>query len=160
VNTNGSHDKALAARARGLRGGICSRAGASAPDSTVSPDDRYNWSANVGWLDWRANGANGAVFTPTVASGYVYAANIGWIGLGDGSPANGQVYSNTAASDYGINVDAYSDPANYLLSGYAYSANCGWISFDVASPADRPRIERHTGILRGWAWEPTSAGLR
>ena len=109
----------------------------------------------MGWLNWRPNETDGPLITTQFASGFVYGANIGWINLGDGSPANGTSYSNTSAGDFGVNVDATSDPDYYLLSGYAWSANCGWINFDVeaqAGSANQPRIEKATNILRGYAW--------
>ncbi len=128
----------------------------SAPgQSTVDTVNRYNYAGNVGWLDWRADGANGAVFSEGFASGYVYGANIGWVSLGDGSPTNGTAYSNMLADDFGVNIDASSDEDFFLLSGYAYSANCGWIQFDTVAQTGemhRPRIEKLTGILRGFAY--------
>lgn len=124
-------------------------------DTTVDDKHKYSWGANIGWINWQGDITNGAVFTQNFASGYIWSANIGWINLGDGSPSNGQKYSNITADDFGINVDAVSDPNYFILSGYAYSANAGWINFDVLSIAgseNQPKIEKQTGILKGYAW--------
>lgn len=117
--------------------------------STVNETWRYSYAANAGWMDWYADGTNGAVFTSTIASGSVWGANFGWISLGDGTPDSGPQYSNATSSDFGVNVDAVTDPHFFVLSGYAYSANAGWISFDAPDPSDPPRIEKNTGLLRG-----------
>lgn len=45
------------------------------------------------------------------------AANFGWIDPGDGAPANGHTYSNTSATDFGVNL-----AASGALTGYAYAA--------------------------------------
>lgn len=120
--------------------------------SNVDVAQRYSWGPNLGWIDWRGDGTNGAVFGERVASGHLYAANIGWINLGDGTPANGTAYANNSASDFGVNLDYTSNTSLVLLSGFAWSANAGWISFNVASTANRPRIDKTTGVLSGYAW--------
>ena len=95
--------------------------------STVNVTNRYAYAANTGWIDARADTANGAVIGRYVCSNYLYAANTGWIHLGDGTPANGLSYGNASAADYGVNVSPYG-----LLTGYAWSANAGWISLSNA----------------------------
>jgi hypothetical protein len=124
------------------------------PPSTVVAGSGFAWGANVGWIDWRADGTqSGAVFAnPFFASGSIWSPNIGWISLGNGVPANHQSYSNASGSDFGVNIDAFSDPQSFLLSGLGWSANCGWISFDKAEAAWRPRIDKQTGVLHGFAW--------
>lgn len=110
----------------------------------------YTWSANTGWINWGTPTDSTAVITNKIAYGYIYSANIGWINLGDGTPANGNQYSNTSASDFGVNVT----PA-LSLKGYAYSANAGWINFDVVAQAgasNQPRVDPVTGKLKGYAW--------
>jgi hypothetical protein len=42
---------------------------------------------------------NGAVIGDYVCSGYIYAANVGWINLGSGSPTNGIRYQNFSAAE-------------------------------------------------------------
>ena len=95
-------------------------------------------------MDWHADGANGSVLGDYVCSGFVYSANIGWINLGSGSPANGIEYQNDSAADFGVNQDGLGN-----LRGYAYSANIGWINFETNGA---PCINLLTGQLSGWVW--------
>src|SRR5687767_15653232 len=74
---------------------------ASPAATTINPVNRFAYGANIGWVDWRADVANGAVIGEFVCSGYIYAANVGWIHLGDGSPANGVRYLNLSGDDFG-----------------------------------------------------------
>lgn len=130
--------------------------------TTVDQDDKYSWGPNIGWINWQGDVDNGAVFTETIAWGAIYSGNAGWISIGDGSPRFGVNYSNVLANDFGLNVDAVSDPDYFILSGYAYSANMGWITFDVGEYAGadyQPRIEKATGILRGCAWSANAGWL-
>lgn len=124
----------------------------AAGQSTISPVDRYAYAANAGWVDCRPSPADGIVVSDTFLSGFAWAANIGWICFGDGSPANGHGYSNTSAGDFGVNLS----PASGLLSGFAYAANTGWINFQPSqeSPATdwQPRLDWQTGGLAGMAW--------
>lgn len=113
-------------------------------ESTINPDDRYAYAANAGWIDCRADGANGMVVGQAFCSGYAYAANLGWIHLGDGTPANGYAYANDSATDYGVNHDGAGS-----LRGYAYGANIGWINFE---PLGDPHLDLFTGNLSGNAY--------
>ena len=125
---------------------------AAAAQSTIDSADRYSYSANAGWMDWRAgDGVDGAVIGRRFASGYIYSANIGWINLGDGSPANGTSYANDAADDFGVNVVVNASGVAYL-SGFAWSANAGWVTFYGASAETRPRVDLQTGELKGYVW--------
>lgn len=115
----------------------------------------WSWSANAGWIKWRTADADGAKFNHKILSGYIYSANVGWISLGNGAPANGFQYANTSGADFGVNVDATSDPDGYLLSGLAYGANIGWINFDIqpqVGDQNRPRIDKRTGRLKGYIY--------
>ena len=47
--------------------------------STIDSANRFAHGANVGWMDWRADATSGAVIGEYVCSGFIYAANIGWI---------------------------------------------------------------------------------
>ena len=73
--------------------------------TTIDPGNPYAWGANVGWIDWRGDSANGAVIGEYACSGSIYAANVGWISLGDGTPINlmtcsiGPVSALTARND-------------------------------------------------------------
>lgn len=118
-------------------------AGVSA-DTTIDSSHRQAYGANIGWLDAWADGANGAVIGPYYCSGYFYAANVGWIALGGGAPANGHTYANGSAEDSGVNHEGEGS-----LSGYAWGANIGWINFE---PTGNPRVDLRTGNLYGYAW--------
>lgn len=125
--------------------------------TNIDPVYKYSYGANIGWFDWTGDGSTGALFSENYATGWIYSANCGWIRLSSGAPANRLSFSNTSANDWGVNIDAVSDPGNYLLSGYAYSANIGWINFNVVDQtgeSQRPRISKTTGILLGYAWSP------
>src|SRR6267143_3685374 len=85
--------------------------------TTINSANHFACGANIGWIDCRGDAANGAVIGEFVCSGYIYAANVGWIHLGTGTPANGIRYQNNSATDYGVNHDGLGN-----LSGYAYGA--------------------------------------
>ena len=95
--------------------------------TTINSANKYSSGANLGWMDWRGDINNGAVIDEYVCSGYIYAANVGWISLGSGSPTNGIYYQNLSASDFGVNQDGLGN-----LRGYAWGANIGWISLSNA----------------------------
>lgn len=40
--------------------------------STISPGNPYSYGANIGWMDWRASGADGVQISEYVCSGYIY----------------------------------------------------------------------------------------
>lgn len=113
--------------------------------TTIDPANHYAYGANIGWMDCRGDGANGAVIGEYVCSGYIYAANVGWISLGNGSPPGGIYYSNTSAGDWGVNNQ------NGLgnLRGYAYGANIGWIAFENTGA---PKVDLATGNFSGYAY--------
>jgi hypothetical protein len=128
-----------------------------AEPSTIDPNLHHAWGANIGWLDFRGAGPHGAVVSEYVLSGYVYSANCGWISLGNGVPAQGGVYSNTSASDFGVIVlPHFSIPFTAFLRGVAYGANIGWIHFE--STGD-PRLDLRTGAFRGYAWSANCGWL-
>ena len=116
-----------------------------APTSSIEALDRYAYAANAGWIDFRADEANGVRVGERFLSGYAYAANFGWIHLGDGSPANGHRYANDSATDYGVNLSSQG-----ALTGYAYAANVGWIVFE--QDQGRPRVDLLTGTFYGYAY--------
>lgn len=121
-----------------------------AAQSTISTTNRYAYSANAGWIDFRPNATDGVVVSETFLSGYAYAANFGWISFGDGTPDNQYSYSNSSdifanPEDFGINISETGG-----LSGYAYSANIGWILFDPAHGA--PILNFLTGQITGYAY--------
>lgn len=114
---------------------------ASQAVTTINAVNKYAYGANIGWMDFRGDTNNGAVLGEFVCSGNVYAANVGWISLGSGAPANGIQYLNNAANDYGVNNDGLGN-----LRGYAYGANIGWINFENIGA---PKIDLKTGKMSG-----------
>lgn len=114
--------------------------------SSISSDltNRCAWGANVGWINCRPTPVDGAVIGEFCCWGYLYAANLGWIRIGDGTPTNGFSYSNTSHFDYGVNHDGLGN-----LGGYAWGANVGWINFEAIGA---PKVDLVTGDLGGYAW--------
>lgn len=115
--------------------------GAGQAATTINPANKYSYGANTGWQDWRGDTANGAVIGDFVCSGSIYAANVGWISLGSGTPTNGIRYQNNSATDFGVNNDGLGN-----LRGYAYGANIGWVNFENLGA---PRVDMVTGKLSG-----------
>jgi hypothetical protein len=121
--------------------------------STIDAVNHSAYGGNIGWLDWRGDVTNGVVIGEYVCSGSIYAANVGWINLGSGSPVNGIQYQNNSASDYGVNRDGRGH-----LRGLAYGANIGWIVFTTNTATgplpeeDVPRLNLTTGKFDGYVW--------
>lgn len=113
--------------------------------STISSSDHHGYAANAGWINFLPSPADGVVVSETFLSGHAYAANFGWIHLGDGTPDNGHSYSNTSATDFGVNMDE-----NGLLTGHAYGANIGWIQFEQTH--GKPKLNLLTGAFGGHAY--------
>jgi hypothetical protein len=112
--------------------------------STIDSANRMAYGANIGWMDWRGDVDNGVVIGEYVCSGYVYAANVGWINLGNGAPTNRIFYQNLSAGDFGVNNDGLGN-----LRGYAYGANIGWINFENTGA---PRFDLRTGKFSGYIY--------
>jgi hypothetical protein len=112
--------------------------------TTINFANKYAYGANLGWMDWRGDTANGVVIGDYVCSGSIYAANVGWINLGSGSPTNGIRYQNLSANDFGVNQDGLGN-----LRGYAYGANIGWINFENTGA---PKVNLQTGVLTGYVY--------
>jgi hypothetical protein len=113
-------------------------------ETTINSTYKYAYGANFGWVNAAGDVTNGAVIGEYVCSGYLWAANAGWIYLGDGSPDDGIRYQNTLAADFGVNHDGVGN-----LSGYAYGANIGWLNFATNGA---PRVNLLTGRLGGSVW--------
>jgi hypothetical protein len=121
----------------------------AAAQSTIDSTNKYSWSANTAWVNFRPSAADGVVTGERFLSGYAWAANTGWIHFGDGTPANGHTYANNSATDYGVNHDGGGN-----LTGFAWSANTGWVNFGWAGANDpnRPHFALITGGFTGYAW--------
>lgn len=130
---------ALLGSALGMHGALA--------DSTVHTTDRHAYGANIGWTNWKWDTVTpeGASLEPYLMRGSIYAANVGWIDLGDGAPDDGVFYS-LVSGDWGVNHDGSGG-----LSGWAYGANVGWVRFDPALSAP-PRVDLGTGALTGYAY--------
>jgi hypothetical protein len=119
--------------------------------TTINAVNRFAYGANIGWINWQGDVANGAVIGAFVCSGNIWSANTGWISLGDGTPVNGIRYQNNAASDFGVNHDGAGN-----LRGYAYGANIGWLTFTNrdanGATYDGPKVDLLTGRLSGLVW--------
>lgn len=112
--------------------------------TTIDAGNRFSYGANIGWADWRGDTNSGAIIGEYVCSGYIYSANLGWINLGSGIPANAIQYQNNSGSDFGVNFDSLGN-----LRGLAYGANIGWISFETNGA---PRVDIGTGKFSGYAY--------
>ncbi len=112
-------------------------------DTTIDATNRHAFGANLGWVDWQADTNHGAVIGQYYCTGFVYAANAGWIHLG-GGPTNGYAYSNQSAGDCGVNHDGAGN-----LRGYAYGANIGWIAFEALGA---PTLDLRSGRFNGYAY--------
>ena len=114
---------------------------AVAAEGNISNTEKYAWSENAGWLNFRpADG--GVTVHDTYLSGYAWAENLGWIKLGADS---GGPYTNSDSSNWGVNRD----PSG-ALSGYAWSENVGWINFNPSH--SQVIIDPTTLKFDGYAW--------
>jgi hypothetical protein len=123
---------------------ILSSATEALASTTIDATNKYAFGANIGWMDWRGDTNNGVVIGEYVCSGFLYAANVGWINLGYGSPTNGIYYQNFSANDFGVNQDGLGN-----LRGFAWGANIGWINFENMGA---PKVDLKTGKMSGYAY--------
>jgi len=112
--------------------------------TTINAASHFSYGANLGWMDWRGDVANGAILGEYVCSGFIYSANTGWINLGSGTPTNGIQYLNLSANDFGVNLDAFGN-----LRGFAWGANIGWLNFEGTGA---PKVNMFSGTLTGFVW--------
>src|SRR5688500_18625128 len=117
-------------------------------DTTIDLVNHYAWGANIGITHWRPSTTDGVHIGANFCAGFIYAANVGWIKMGAGTPANGSSYSSTSPTDFVVNCFAGA-PGEKNLRGYAYGANIGWVNFEASG---NPKIILATGQLRGFAW--------
>jgi hypothetical protein len=142
----------LSAR-RILTTACCLLPGPVLAQSDIDPVNKNSWQENCGWMNWRDdnNAAQGVRDRGTFLSGYIWCENIGWISVGDGSPANAVSYSNATGADFGVNITG----ATGNLSGFAWGENVGWINFGggaMAVPPQPARFDGAAGRFRGYAW--------
>lgn len=121
--------------------------------SNVDPTSKMSWSENCGYMNWfdagSPAGAQGARIDLAggFAQGFIWAENIGWINLGNGSGP----YVNTTGLNFGVNVNT----STGALTGLAWGENVGWINFSggsLATPPNAARVDIAAGRLRGYAW--------
>ncbi len=117
---------------------------APAAVSNIDVEDKYAWSENAGWVNFRPTDGGARVYGDHL-EGFVWAENLGWIQLGSHDGGGPHTYANTTADDWGVNHDGDGG-----LSGYAWSEVAGWINF---SPADGGvTVDLTTGRFDGYAW--------
>lgn len=112
--------------------------------TTIDSDNKYVWGENIGWLNAEGDVTNGVVIGEAFCSGYLWGENVGWICMGDGSPDDRHAYSNTNATDFGVNTDPSCN-----LRGFAWGENIGWVNFESTGSA---AFDPLTSILSGHAW--------
>ncbi len=126
--------------------------------SSIDATNKFSWSENCGWMNWRDAGnpqaSQGVTIDPSgrVLSGFVWAENIGSINLGDGTPSNGLTYANTTGADFGLNINLNTGD----LTGLAWGENVGWINFSAGAMAG-PLYAARLSIdaprrVHGYAW--------
>lgn len=125
--------------------------GSAMGGSNVSPNRKFAWGENIGWINWRdADSTNqGVRLYSRFLSGFAWGENIGWINMGNGAPAGGS-YANTNNTNFGVNID----PSTGVCSGFAWGENIGWINFNTtpAVGAQGARYDLAAGRFRGFAW--------
>ena len=124
--------------------------------TTINGTNKYAYGANTGWLNCRPSAPDGVVVGEAFLSRQIYAANFGWITVGDGTPDNGHTYSNTSATDTGVNHNGTG-----TLTGYAYGANIGWVNFGWAAANDpnRPHFDLLSGQFTGYAYSANTGWI-
>ncbi len=50
--------------------------------TTIDLTNRWAYGGNIAWINWVGDTNHGAVICTNFCSGYIYAANVGWISLG------------------------------------------------------------------------------
>lgn len=114
--------------------------------SNIDTDNKYAWSTNAGWVNFRPENGGVTVY-PDHLEGYAWAENIGWIKLGSYIGGGTHSYENTSVDNWGVN--RHSDS----LEGYAWSSNIGWINFNPGNNPDGGVIvNEETSQLTGYAW--------
>jgi hypothetical protein len=122
---------------------------------TVQPDRRWVWSENAAWMDARPLGGGGPGLHADdgVVSGWLYAANVGWVS------ANCLNTGSCAEVPYGLRLEEIpQQPGRLRLTGHLWSENAGWIvahCLSTSSCTDTHyglEVDLLSGQVEGLAW--------
>lgn len=113
------------------------------PASNIDPVDRFAWSENAGWCNFRPV-VSGVMVYDDHLEGFAWSENLGWIKLGSHTGGGPFSYANTTTGDWGVNRNGIS------LSGLAWSENAGWIKFNPLYGG--VSVDPVSGIFDGYAW--------
>lgn len=106
----------------------------------IDDTDRFAWSENVGWIDFKPDPVNCVTVENTKLIGYAWSDFAGWISL------NCENDGSCGAQPYGVVNDN-----NGNLSGLAWSEALGWIDFAPPPGPERVVIDA-SGEFTGYAW--------
>jgi len=141
----------------GILAGIAVSASAHA-QSNISSIDKFCWSENAGFINWRdaSAGMNGVIVVGESGflQGFAWCENTGYLNMGSGAGP----YANSMGNDFGVNLD----PETGALSGFAWSENAGWVNFaggSAATPPNAARLDFAAGRFRGYAWSENAGWL-
>ncbi len=85
----------------------------------IDSTDKYAWSFTSAWINFRPS-YGGVTVYPDHLEGYAWSEQSGWIQLGSQGGGDSNYYTNTSATDWGVNHDGAGH-----LSGYAWSISTG-----------------------------------
>ncbi len=139
------------ARVLPLLGIALAIAPAARAEQVPDPAAPFAWGEAIGWVNFDTGYVH---LTSEVMSGYAWSESTGWINLGDGSPDSPPNYSNTSATDFGVNNDGSGG-----LSGYAWSESLGWIVFDTSSAGGSQVTVDGDGQMQGYAWSESAGWI-
>jgi hypothetical protein len=108
-----------------------------------TPGQGFAWSENAGWINFSPTTAGSLAF-PDHLEGYAWAESVGWIKLGIYTGGGSYTYTNSSATDWGVNR------SGTTLTGFAWSETSGWITF--APLAGGATIDPVTGAVSGFVW--------
>ncbi len=113
----------------------------SATAAYINSIDKYSWSENSGWINFRPP-HGGVTVNADHLTGYSWHENSGWLKLGSDT---GGPYLNISPTNWGVNRDNAGN-----LSGYAWSEGRGWVNFKPTGGG--VTVEPITGVFDGYAW--------
>jgi hypothetical protein len=127
---------------------------ALAQPSNIDASNKWSWGENIGFMNWRDAGSpsatQGVLLNPNILSGLIWCENVGYLNLGDGTPASGSSYGNILGTDFGVNL-----LPDDRLGGLAWAENIGWVNFGphtTLPDAQQARYDAASARLRGYAW--------